>query len=71
MSHLLCNEFLKCEMTDCPSYDNRENDKCWTVENTLCLGRDGTRRCKTIAEKSAQCYGSCEYHLTRTIAAFR
>ena len=66
MSHQLCNEFLKCSMNDCPSFDNRDNDKCWSVPSTLCKDPEtGDRRPKMISEKKAQCFGNCKYHTYR------
>ncbi len=66
MSKKLCNEVLNCGMDDCPSFNNRDNDKCWTVASTLCKDpATGDRRPKNIAEKKAQCFGSCKYHAYR------
>ena len=63
MAHKLCNEYLHCGLTDCPSYDNTDDDKCWLVAGTMCtdpVTKDN--RPKMIAEKKAQCFGSCKYH---------
>ncbi len=63
MSGKLCNEFLGCDLEACPSYDNTEDDKCWLIAGTWCtdpVTKDN--RPKSIAEKKAQCFGSCRYH---------
>ena len=66
MSHKLCNEVLNCGMRVCPSFDNRDNDKCWLIPSTLCKDpTTGDRRPKSIAEKKAQCFGSCKYRAYR------
>ena len=52
MSHKLCNEVLNCGMNDCPSFNNRDNDKCWLTPSTLCKDpTTGDRRPKSIMEK--------------------
>ncbi len=66
MSYKLCNEYLNCGMDDCPSFNNRGMDKCWTVPSTLCKDiATGARRPKNITEKKVQCFGSCKYHAYR------
>ena len=62
MSRKLCHEFLNCWMTDCPSFNNKDNDKCWILANTLCKDPvTGNRRPKSVQEKTNQCFGICKY----------
>ncbi|MCP4606663.1 MAG: hypothetical protein GY847_40175 [Proteobacteria bacterium] len=66
MGYQLCNDFLNCGMPDCPSFNNKGNDKCWLVPSTLCKDpKTGDRRPKNVTEKKAQCFGSCKYHAYR------
>ncbi len=62
----LCNEFLDCGMNDCPSFNNKDNDKCWTVEGTMSVDPvTKKRKPQKVAEKTDPCCGPCKYNAYR------
>jgi hypothetical protein len=67
MDYKLCNEFLKCDIEDCPSFNNTAQDKCWITPLTRCKDPvTGDDRPKMISEKVLRCFGAnCRYHAYR------
>ena len=64
--YLPCFQYNKCDITECPAYNNSENDKCWSIPNTLCKELiNGERLPKDTFDKARMCFNKCEYFRIR------